>query len=63
MFFRCMVETSQAANPEAAILLIENPIKFKQMARDAVRRSRTQIYDLPNSNDANSIRYFCKEIN
>lgn len=56
MFFRCNIETGQAANPEAAILLNENPIKFKQMARDAVRRSRTQIYDFPNSEDQNSIK-------
>jgi len=37
MFFRCRVESGQAANPEAAILLAENPAKFRQMARDVVR--------------------------
>lgn len=57
MFFRCRVDTAQAVNPEAAILLAENPTKFKQMARDAVRRSRTQIYDPPTSEDPNSIRF------
>uniref|UniRef100_A0A915EGK9 UBC core domain-containing protein n=1 Tax=Ditylenchus dipsaci TaxID=166011 RepID=A0A915EGK9_9BILA len=55
MFFRCKVETGHAANPEAAILLTENSTKFKQMARDAVRRSRTQIYDVANSDDPNAI--------
>lgn len=57
MFFRCTIEIEQAANPEAAILLNENSTKFKQMAREAVRRSRTQIYDLPNcEEDSNSIK-------
>ncbi|KAI1722903.1 ubiquitin-conjugating enzyme domain-containing protein [Ditylenchus destructor] len=44
-------------NPEAAILLSENSMKFRQMARDAVRRSRTQIYDIPNTDDANTISF------
>ncbi|KAI1723336.1 ubiquitin-conjugating enzyme domain-containing protein [Ditylenchus destructor] len=57
MFFRCRVEVGHAANPEAAILLSENSMKFRQMARDAVRRSRTQIYDIPNTDDANTISF------
>ncbi|CAK5008596.1 unnamed protein product [Meloidogyne enterolobii] len=58
IFFRCQCEPSQAANPEASILLKENRSKFVQLAHNAVRRSRTQIYALPSSDDQNAIRFF-----
>nr|CAD2209531.1 unnamed protein product [Meloidogyne enterolobii] len=57
IFFRCQCEPSQAANPEASILLKENRSKFVQLAHNAVRRSRTQIYALPSSDDQNAIRF------
>uniref|UniRef100_A0A914H4H2 PAP-associated domain-containing protein n=1 Tax=Globodera rostochiensis TaxID=31243 RepID=A0A914H4H2_GLORO len=56
IFFSCHCDSTQAANPEAAILLKENRKKFIQMAHDAVRRSRTQVYAQPNSEDPDAIR-------
>lgn len=57
IFFSCHCDSSQAANPEAAILIKENRHKFIQLAHDAVRRSRTQVYAMPNSDDQNAIRF------
>ncbi|KAL7077549.1 hypothetical protein ACQ4LE_003306 [Meloidogyne hapla] len=74
IFFRCQCDPSQAANPEASILLKENRSKFVQLAHNAVRfllfnfvnifhyffvfrRSRTQIYAMPSSDDQNAIRF------
>ncbi|KAL3080826.1 hypothetical protein niasHS_014931 [Heterodera schachtii] len=57
IFFSCHCDSTQAANPEAAILLKENRKKFVQMAHDTVRRSRTQVYAQPNSDDLNAIRF------
>uniref|UniRef100_A0A1I8B2A9 UBIQUITIN_CONJUGAT_2 domain-containing protein n=1 Tax=Meloidogyne hapla TaxID=6305 RepID=A0A1I8B2A9_MELHA len=37
IFFRCQCDPSQAANPEASILLKENRSKFVQLAHNAVR--------------------------
>jgi len=37
IFFRCQCEPSQAANPEASILLKENRSKFVQLAHNTVR--------------------------
>lgn len=37
MFFRCDIDGTLAANPEAAILIEQDRFKYKQLAREAVR--------------------------
>jgi len=59
IFFRCKAaDPATAVNQEAAQLLSADPARFKQAARDVVRRSRTQIYDdPPQMDDSHAIKF------
>ncbi|KAH7730365.1 ubiquitin-conjugating enzyme family protein [Aphelenchoides avenae] len=57
MFFSCKCEAGQAANPEAAMLWKSDKEKFKQLANEAVKQSRTQVYAPPESEDPRAINF------
>ncbi|PAV65086.1 hypothetical protein WR25_20202 isoform A [Diploscapter pachys] len=56
IFFSYDCDPSSCANPEAALLWKEQPDQFKQMAKEAVNLSRSQVYDEPPDDDDNAIR-------
>ncbi|CAI5451616.1 unnamed protein product [Caenorhabditis angaria] len=56
IFFSYEFDCDRCINPEAAILYKEHKDKFKEMAKDVVEISRSQVYDDPqNPDDSNSI--------
>lgn len=57
LFFRYDCTLDHAANPEASILWANDRRQFKKFATNAVRESRTQIYDNPKSDDPLSLRF------
>jgi ubiquitin-protein ligase len=57
MFFSCKCEAGQAVNAEAAMLWKSDKERFKQLANDAVKQSRTQVYAPPESDDPRAIHF------